>query len=50
MVAQLSFLLPALSSAELAALPRLASRGQLQDEDFFQQVAQRLSEAFCKSK
>ncbi|CAK9058334.1 unnamed protein product [Durusdinium trenchii] len=46
MVAQLSFLLPALSSAELAALPRLASRGQLQDEDFFQQVAQRLSEVF----
>lgn len=30
--------------SELAELPRLASRGQILDEDFFHLVAQRISE------
>lgn len=44
MVAQLSAVLPTLSMSELAELPRLASRGQILDEDFFHLVAQRISE------
>lgn len=45
MVAQLSSALPSLAVAELAELPRLASRAQLLDEDFFRQVAEHLGEA-----
>jgi hypothetical protein len=47
MVAQLSSALPGLSLAELAELPRLAARGQLLDDEFFMQVAERLGEAGC---